>query len=163
MNLILFYLTMLVHKLDQDLSSNPKENSKSFSSQQEKKPLRMKIYSTKKIIYLKITFFKDEEDFQYLNSRRNDMLLELPNGARQKRMNLAEFEDESSNLSRSNSKATGIYSSIDYPTTTNEDIDVLLLPNFHFLLHDFFLISCFQFPSCPFEFALKNQSFHYTN
>ena len=91
------------------------------------------------------------------------MLLELPNGARQKRINLAEFEDESSNLSRSNSKATGIYSSIDYPTTTNEDIDVLLLPNFHFLLHDFFLISCFQFPSCSFDFALKNQSLHYTN
>ena len=83
------------------------------------------------------------------------MLLELPNGARQKRINLAEFEDESSNLSKSNSKATGIYSSIDNPTTTNEDIDVLLLPNFHFLLHDFFLISCFQFPSCSFDFALN--------
>ena len=68
------------------------------------------------------------------------MLLELPNGARQKRINLAEFEDESANLSMSNSKATEIYSSIDYPTTTNEEtVDVL--PNFHLILHDFLLIS----------------------
>ena len=68
------------------------------------------------------------------------MLLELPNGARQKRINLAEFDDESANLSKTSSKATGIYSSIDYPTT-NEDTDTdVYFQIFTLILHDFLLI-----------------------
>ena len=83
------------------------------------------------------------------------MLLELPNGARQKRINLAEFDDESANLSRSSSKATGIYSSIDYPTT-NEDTDTDVLPNFHLYCMISYL---FSFPySSPCSFCTKNTS-----